>query len=245
MQQLQHSGGFQPTRNVTLLMELVHKVMRRIPGQHGIGCFFGYTGLGKTAAANYAVQKTRGYYVEMCDIWTKKTLLEMIVREMNIEPAKTAPKLLEQLAKQLSLSNRPLFIDECDIIMSKGYEDTLRSIYEKSQGTIILIGEEKLQRDMKNKSERLFERVHDWVQAQPTDMSDARLLARKYCPSVPVRDCRLEEMLQETHQNARRMVHSLSLAHEWALQEGAAEITAAGYTGKKWTGEVFKMRKFV
>lgn len=60
--------------------------------------------------------------------------------------------MMDQIGEELSLSQRPLIIDEADFLVQKRMIEVVRDIYESSQATIILIGEEAMPVKLQNGS---------------------------------------------------------------------------------------------
>lgn len=58
--------------------------------------------------------------------------------------------MMDQIGEELSLSQRPLIIDEADFLVQKRMIEVVRDIYESSQATIILIGEEAMPVKLQN-----------------------------------------------------------------------------------------------
>jgi hypothetical protein len=93
--------------------------------------------------------------VQLRSAWSRKTLLEKILFEMGIKPGGTIPALLDQICEQLAASRRPLILDEFDYCADKhGMIELVRDIYEGSQSSLLLVGEE-----LPHKLKR-FERFH-------------------------------------------------------------------------------------
>lgn len=235
-------GGSLPTRNVALLMELVSRIKNRTNGLPGMGTFYGPTGYGKSMAVCVAAVTHQAYYVQMKSLWSRKYLLEMILQQMNIEPARTTAPMLEQISKQLLQSQRPLIIDEADLILQKGMIEVLRDIYESSQGTVILVGEENLPSHLE-KIERVHGRMLDWVAAQPTGLDDARLFSSKHCAGISISDCLLEYIISSVHGSARYVCTNLDRIAEFARMHGLSSLSAETYTGSLFTGKAPKGRK--
>ena len=224
-----------PTRNIALLAELVSRIQNRAEGLPGMGTFHGPSGYGKTKAVCCVAKLHRAYFVEMKSLWTRKTLLSAILSEMGMPQTGTMPTMLGQIGKQLALSKRPLILDEADHIVDKNMIEVVRDIYEVSQGTVVLVGEENLPAKLEL-MERVHGRMFDWVAAQPADMDDARKLAAIYCSSVQVSDCMLDRITKETFGSTRRICTNLARIAEFAVMNGLDTITAETYTGELFTG---------
>lgn len=215
-----------PLRNVMLLNALIKRVQGRDYDMPGLACFFGPSGYGKTKAAVWNAQETRAYWVEVKSTWSRKKFAEMILRSMAIEARGTIGDMVEQIGEQLSKSGRPLLIDEADLVAKDGMIGVVRDIYESSQGTVILIGEENLPQTLR-KWERVHNRMLDWVAAQPADLREVGLLAKLKCRGLEVTPEVLQIVLEQSQARARRIVVNLRQIAEYALATGKTTITSA------------------
>lgn len=215
-----------PLRNVMLLNALIYRVQERDPDLPGFACFFGPSGYGKSWAATWNAQDTRGYWVEVKNTWGRKKFAEMIARSMGLEPGRTIADTVEQIGEQLSKSGRPLLIDEADLVAKDGMIGVVRDIYESSHGTVILIGEEKLPQTLR-RWERIHNRMLDWVAAQPTDLREVGLLVAKKCPGLVIEPAVQQLVLERSQARARRIVVNLSQIAEYAVLTGRDVITEA------------------
>jgi DNA transposition AAA+ family ATPase len=224
-----------PLRNVAAFTELVDRVMNRSRGLPGMATFHGFSGYGKTFAAIYAANKHRAYHVQMKSAWTRKKLMQAILQEMGIMPAGTIPDMLDQVGEQLSLSGRPLIVDEADYLVTKGMIEVVRDIYESSQAAIILVGEEGLPTALK-RWERVHGRMLDWVPAQPAALNDARHLAHLYCRGIELTEDLLTPLHEASQGSVRRICVSLDRVREFAETAGLNRVTRAEYKGEFFTG---------
>jgi DNA transposition AAA+ family ATPase len=218
------AGSVAPLRNVLLLNALINRVQNRDFDLPGLACFFGPSGYGKTKAAVWNAQETRAYWVEVKSTWSRKKFAEMILRSMGITPGRTIGDMVEQIGDQLSKSGRPLLIDEADLVAKDGMIGVIRDIYESSQGTVILIGEENLPQTIR-RWERVHNRMLDWVAAQPADLREVGLLAQMKCPGIEIDQEVLQHVLEVSQARARRIVVNLRQISEWALGNNATAIT--------------------
>lgn len=221
--EIKTTGTVAPLRNVMLLNALIHRVQKRDFDLPGLACFFGPSGYGKTKAAVWNAQETRAYWVEVKSTWSRKKFAEMILRAMGINPGRTIGDMVEQIGDQLSKSGRPLLIDEADLVAKDGMIGIIRDIYESSQGTVILIGEEKLPQTLR-RWERVHNRMLDWVAAQPADLREVGLLANLKCPDLMLSDDVKQLVLERSHARARRIVVNLNQIVEYALSTGKTNI---------------------
>ncbi|TXG98592.1 MAG: ATP-binding protein [Nevskiaceae bacterium] len=233
-QALKPVNSIAPLRNVSLLSSQVDRLLNRMEGEPGMGCFFGAPGLGKSFAKVYAANKYRAYHVQADDTWTRKVLCQEILAAMGITPAGTIPEMVKQIAEQLTLSRRPLIIDEADFLVKKSLIEALRAIYERSMTPIILIGEEHLPQNLQ-RWERVFSRILDWTHAEPASEADARHLANVYCHEITIADDLLKVLHEKAKGSARRIVIGLSSIRKHALTTGTKQMDRANFNG----GEFF------
>lgn len=212
-----------PLKNVSALVALVDRVQARSPSLPGMACFYGPSGFGKSTAAIYAANKFQAYSVQVKSCWTKKKLCEAIVVEMGLKSARTIADMVDQIAEQLALTDRPLLIDEADHLVARKMIEIVRDIYEGCQAPVILIGEERLPQALRQ-WERVHGRMLSWVQAEPGDLSDVHHLARLYCPGVHLSDDFKAKLLQGARQSIRRICVNLDQVSEFARTRGLERI---------------------
>jgi len=182
-----------PLTNVALLAGAIKRAQARPIGLPGVVAMYGPSGYGKSAAAAFAANSYRAYYLECRDAWSKKAFLQAILREMSVYPARTMSEMVDQVAVQLSTSMRPLIIDDVQYLLDKAVANVLTDIYNASQGTIILIGEERVPSSLA-RLERLHNRVLEWVPAQPASLEDLQQLAKSTYPEMSFSDDILDAM---------------------------------------------------
>jgi hypothetical protein len=227
-----------PLRNVTLLAELVERVQNRAPNLPGMATVSGPSGYGKSNATMYAANRFRAYHVEVRSVWTRKNLCLSILQEMGVtQPATTVAGMVDQIGDQLARSQRPLLVDEADYLVKKSLIEVIRDIYEASQATVILIGEENLPNALK-RWERVHGRMLDWIQAQPASLHDTRHLAKVYCPGIELADDLMSEAHVKARGSVRRVCVNLDRIREKASTIGKPRMTLADFPADAFfTGE--------
>lgn len=226
-----------PLKNIGLTSQLLEQAINRPPHLPGIVVLYGPSGYGKSFAAAFAANAHDAYYIECKSVWTTKNLAQNILREMRIVPEGNVADMIALASEQLALSGRPLIIDEVDHIVQKKNIEVIRDIYESSLAPILLIGEESLGIKL-NKWERFHNRVLRWQQAQPSDLADAMLLARMYCPSVTIERDLLARIVEKTLGVTRRICVNIDSVRVVADSEGWDSVSMALW-GKRdiYTGE--------
>ena len=217
-----------PITNLHLVAVTLEKLLARVNGLPGIGVMFGPPGTGKTVACNTVATEMRGYYVQVRSAWNRKTLLAKILAEMSIEPEKTIPAMLDQVADQLRGSRRPLIIDEFNKCVRNGSMiELVRDIYEASHGTLLLVGDQRIPAKLRS-WEAFDSRVMARIEAAPVSLDDARKLVPIYCHGgVTIADDLLEHVVAKAAGSVRRVCVNLARIHEEAMMLAESEMTLA------------------
>jgi hypothetical protein len=227
-----------PLTNVGLCLSALQNAMNRTHGLPGIVEMHGPSGWGKSVSAGHAALRADAYYVEVQSCWTRKYFLLAILEDMGIAPAKTIPELMRQIAEQMTLSRRPLIVDEAGLLLEKdGGAKLVKDLSEATQGTIMLIGEETLPA-LIGRWERLDGRVLEWVPAQPVSVADARLLTRIYANGLELANDIIEHLVRLADGSVRRVAVNLDLIRKEAAKTGWETVSLSDwgsrtfYTGK-------------
>jgi DNA transposition AAA+ family ATPase len=161
-------------KNVAACLAVADNLASRPEGLAGFGVFSGYSGLGKSQAAQWVQNKRRALFLEVRDWWTKKVLLEMLLQELGVDrPGRTMADMMRRAISILSQDhNQLLIIDEADKLVDKGMIELVRSLQADTSIPILLVGEELLPQKLKP-IERMFDRVLVWELAQPCDLESS------------------------------------------------------------------------
>lgn len=234
-----------PLTNVGLLASAIERAQARPLGLPGLVTMYGPSGLGKSVGAAWAANRYRAYYVECRDTWTKKAFLLAVLREMAIIPGRTLSDLVDQVAEQLSRSGRPLIVDDVQYLLDKAVANVLTDLYNASQGTLVLIGEERVPTSLA-KLERLHNRVLEWVPAQPATLDDLQTLARASYPELNIHDDLLEDLRRAVNGCLRRVAVNLYRIYSEAEAIGLQTVDLQQWKqlGRGWfTGEAPARRR--
>lgn len=233
-----------PLTNVGLLAGAIDRAMLRPIGLPGLVVMYGPSGLGKSVAAAFAANQHRAYYVECRDTWTKKAFLQAVLRDMAILPGRTLSEMVDQVAEQLSRSGRPLIVDDVQYLLEKAAANVLTDLYNASQGTIVLIGEEGVVSSLA-KLERLHNRVLEWVPAQPATLADIQQLAAASYPKISMKEDLLADLQREVKGCLRRVAVNLYRVHSETQALGVDGMDLAGWGKRGWfTGQAPTRRGF-
>jgi len=237
-----HVNTIAPLTNVALCLNALEQAIHRPAHLPGLVSFYGPSGYGKTSGAAFAAVKHNAYHLECKSTWTKKAFLSNLMKEMGMVARGTIPDMADAVAEQLSLSGRPLIIDEFDHLVVRRIEELVRDLYEGSNAPILLIGEENLEANLRF-NERFHNRILRWVPAQPAGLDDAQLLRRLYCPDVEVGDDILQKIVDITRGCTRRISINLYTVHSVATEQGLGRISLAEWGDRPfYTGNAPKRR---
>lgn len=227
-----------PINNVSRLAEAGEALIHRSYGMPGMGLIHGETGYGKTTATTWYAQKCRAVYVRALASWTPSTMMETILRELDLPARNKLAYMVEDIVQALAVQRRPLFIDEADYLVdSKRMSETVRDFHDLSTQPVILIGMDKIAAKLKHR-QQLTGRIAQDVRFEALDAADARLIADKLC-EVKVADDLLERLHGATNGSVRLLVVGLARIESLARTLGLAEISAKHWAGKAafFTGE--------
>lgn len=225
-------GRWAPLSNVALCARALERALNREPNLPGLVALTAPSGYGKSMAASYCANKFAGFYVECRSYFTRKTLAQAILREMDIKPGRTLGDMMEQIAEQLDLSQRPLILDECDHLIDKGNTiEIVRDIHEMARTSILLIGEEQFPKKAA-KFERFHNRVLVWQLAQAATPHDARALAEFYCAGIKVEEDLLDRICHVSRHVPRRICVNLDAVRDYCDKNGLKKISLADW-GKR------------
>lgn len=223
--------------NVALANQAMMQLQDRSPSLPGLGVLHGPSGYGKSFAASYVANAHRAFYIQCKSTWTRRAFLEAILKEMGIVPAKNLAAMTEQACEELMQSGRPLIIDEADWLAdSKSNVMLAMDLYEGSQASILLIGEERLPAKLSH-YEKIHNRILRWVPAEPCQMGDVLQLANIYACDVAIDEQLLLNLLDATKGVTRRICVNLENIRNWAADNGVDRVTLANYREPLFTGQ--------
>jgi DNA transposition AAA+ family ATPase len=217
-------NSIKPLRNVASLVTLIKKVENRQWGLPGMAVLYGPTGFGKTYACIHAAVALDAIHISVQKMWTKKTLLTAILRELSIVPHKTMAEMMMQVNEGLTIAARPLIIDEADYAIERGMIEIIRDFHDGSHMPVILIGMEMLPQKLR-KWELVDGRVLAWAAAEPADLRDARLLAQVYADGVSIDDALLQKIVTENKGSVRRISVDMAYVLEQSKLQGIEAMT--------------------
>lgn len=221
---IKRQGRWAPTRNLILGSRAMERGWNRSENLPGIIVFDGPSGVGKSQMGSFVTNKFGGIYVPCRSFFTRRTFVEAILKEAGVHPRRTLSEMMEQIAAELDLSQRPLIVDECDHLLDRRLIEIVRDLHDMSRTTIMLIGEEQFPRRLKRLSDRFYNRVLVWQTAQLASRDDAHQLAAFYCPDVTIAEDLLESIRKSSAGVARVICVNLDAVREHCQRQGLKKI---------------------
>lgn len=236
-EQRQEKKTLAALRNVSRMLALIDRLQNRGDGVPGMGCFYGFSGLGKSMAASFAVNSTRAVHIQMKSVWTHKRLCEAILDELGLPPRGTAADMVDRIAEAMAADSVPLLIDEADFLVKKGMIEIVRDIYEMSECPVVLIGEELLPQKLK-RWERVHGRIRSWVSAEMADDRDFDLLRAIRAPGIEIERDLILAIKKASNGSARRIVVNLDEIDEISRRIGRDHVSLKDWGDQPlYTGE--------
>ncbi|NIZ13933.1 AAA family ATPase [Phaeobacter sp. HF9A] len=216
-----------PLRNVAALSSLVERVQDRSMGLPGMAVFYGPSGWGKTTATTFATNEYQAYNVQVLSCWTPSYFLQSIMNEIGLKAVRGVPAMVEKIAGHLARADRPLIIDDAQYLTkNKKLIELARDLYEASQSTVILVGEEELPQHL-TRWENIHNRQLAWEPALACNLSDAEKLVQIYSPDVAIARDLLTEIVEASGGSIRRVVTNIDQAKELARSRGTSHADLA------------------
>lgn len=231
-------GSVAPLKNVAECLSVAQQIIHRPAGVDGLGLFYGRSGYGKSKASTYVQNKLNAVYLEVFDYWTRKTFIESLLEELNVDKPKGTIASMMKMALRLLQDdpNRLIIIDEADKLIDKNMIELVRDIYKGARVPILLVGEERLPEKLAA-YERCENRVTAYGMANPSDLSDAQALARIYHRNLKVEDDLLLHVIDKTKGVASRIVTTLAAIAEFAKTRQISTVSLSQYEGAYFTGQ--------
>ena len=223
--------GQATTQTIAVAATAMQTVIDRTDGMPGIAVLSGAPGLGKTSAAVYLSHPAgfNAVYVRCRSFETTKSLSLLLLAELAITPRTSwsTAMAFERICEALTISTRPLVVDEVDYIAESKTINMLRDLHDTAHVPLFLIGEEGLKKTLGNSQQRFHDRVLVWSKAMPADASDLDKLTRHYAPELVLEPDAKRHLLATTQGVARRIVTALAALKEHKLVQGADTLNLA------------------
>ncbi|MDX1301221.1 ATP-binding protein [Photobacterium sp.] len=226
-----------PVKNLIAAQVAFETVVRRPYGIPGICLMHGESGLGKTTANAYIYSQVDGIYVSARAHDSTSSLMMRVVEELGSTPAYRISKNIDFIIEQISMNERPLFIDEADYLMNDvRMLDTIRDIYDGAETPIILIGMDQIARRI-SKRKQFFNRISEWVEFKRADLDDITTMANSLLEdNILVEEELLEHLRKSTSGEMRRIIIGLTKIETLAKANDIELVTRQDWGNQPFHG---------
>ncbi|WP_113673470.1 AAA family ATPase [Vallitalea guaymasensis] len=162
----------------------------------GMGIVVGRTGYGKSHTLRHYAQLPKVAYIECDDSMANKDLIEAIERAIGLPTMyETIWKRVNNIREFFNVNKGYLLIiDEADKLISKYTQkkmEIIRAIFDQSDVGMIIAGEEKLEKDLKQYLERFSNRVDFYYKLQGLTREEIQ----KYFENADIEEAALKELI--------------------------------------------------
>jgi len=166
-----------PVKNVIATQNAFDSLCTRSYGVPGIGLIHGPTGFGKTTSVAYLFNQVNGVLVRARANDTTSSLMGRVVSELGAQPPQRISRMVDYIIEQMSMHERPLFIDEADYLMGDvKLLETIRDLYDATEVPVVLIGMDQIAKRISGRKQ-FFNRISEWVEFRPADLDDVMVMA--------------------------------------------------------------------
>lgn len=227
-----------PVKNISCLSSAMEAVTTQGHRDERMVLVHGATGVGKTTALAYFMNRFNAIYAEASPAWSIGSMLRAIVTAAGHLPKGRAADMERQIVDEMSGEGRPLFIDEMDYLFLPGQQtslrmlETLHSIHDKSRMPVVMVGMDKIDRKLKLR-EQIARRIDQWVLFSDLDREDARAVA-DHLSEVQIENDLLDLLYAATQGRMGRIRLALAQVERLAKGKKWDRIDAERWGNRPW-----------
>lgn len=215
-----------PVKNVLSTQIAFETLFQRSFGVPGIGLLHGPSGYGKTTTTTYLYNQVNGIYVSARAHDSTSSLMNRIVEELGAQPNHRISRSVDFIIEQMSMYERPLFIDEADYLMNDvRMLETVRDLYDGTEVPVILIGMDQIARRISSRKQ-FYNRISEWVEFKPADLDDVNTMAHYLLEDgISVDEALLEHLRTSACGEMRRIIIGLTKIEALAMANELEMVT--------------------
>jgi DNA transposition AAA+ family ATPase len=228
-----------PISNIGKLAALGEALNDRSANLPGIAVAYGESGIGKSTGVTWLCStKINACYVRAMQVWSPGSMLQAIVRELDIEAPHRLSQMIELIVSELSRTRRILIVDEADYIVDQvRLLNVLRDLHDLSTMPLILVGMGDFVRKLRTRADqRQFSgRVAFELEFAPLRLPDVKILADAMCEIEVVEDL-LRRLHEESNGITRLVCVGLARIEAFARSSGLRSVSL-----KQWGARTFNL----
>lgn len=222
---------FVETKNWEALQNAVTRTEKRGSPEASLILVTGEPGMSKTTTMLKYVASSRATYLRALTTWTPTHLIGALCHSFCVQHP-IARDRFNNLISALISHNRPIIIDELDLVLDRGPRllELIRDISDSSEQIIILVGMETiLQRISRYK--QIASRVSAHVQFKPLDIEDTAALCKGLCDLTIAPDL-VAEIHRQAAGSARLVTNAIAVVENLGKRNGMDAVNLSAMRGQ-------------
>jgi len=216
------------TSNVAALAAAMEALAERSPSQPGVVLVYGETGFGKTIGTRHLAVRDDALFITAMPFWSPHAMLSKLMHELHQAPRPRTAAMFDEIARELVVKPRAIFLDEADCIVDKQeLVEMLRILHDLTAVALVIAGMAEFRKKL-YRLPQLARRIQHEIQFKPLSGADARKIALERC-EYRIADDLIEALNRRAHGSAGLLVNELERAERFARKHEGNVLSLADY----------------
>ena len=183
----------------------------RSPSQPGVVLVYGDTGFGKTIGTRHLAVRDDALFITAMPFWSPHAMLSKLMQELHRAPRPRTAAMFDEIARELVVKPRAIFLDEADCIVDKQeLVEMLRILHDLTAVALVIAGMAEFRKKLYRRPQ-LARRIQHEIQFKPLSGADARKIAGERC-EYRIADDLIEALNRRAQGSAGLLVNELERA---------------------------------
>ena len=216
------------TSNVAALAAAMEALAERSPSQPGVVLVYGETGFGKTIGTRHLAVRDDALFITAMPFWSPHAMLSKLMQELHQAPRPRTAAMFDEIARELVVKPRAIFLDEADCIVDKQeLVEMLRILHDLTAVALVIAGMAEFRKKLYRRPQ-LARRIQHEIQFKPLSGADARKIAGERC-EYRIADDLIEALNRRAQGSAGLLVNELERAERFARKHAGNVLSLADY----------------
>ena len=216
------------TSNVAALAAAMEALAERSPSQPGVVLVYGDTGFGKTIGTRHLAVRDDALFITAMPFWSPHAMLSKLMQELHRAPRPRTAAMFDEIARELVVKPRAIFLDEADCIVDKlELVEMLRILHDLTAVALVIAGMAEFRKKLYRRPQ-LARRIQHEIQFKPLSGADARKIAGERC-EYRIADDLIEALNRRAQGSAGLLVNELERAERFARKHAGNVLSLADY----------------
>lgn len=223
---------FVKTENYSRFVAAVRAVEQRGAAEAGMLLLHGLPGLGKSHTADRWAVDTGAIFLRAKVDWTPRYFLKDLAATLRtVDTGGSSQQLFGRLLDHLARSQQPLVIDEAEFTLARQAQvlEKVRDISDYAEITVVLIGMEKIQKDL-GRHGQIHSRIAQAVEFQPATLADVAY-ACGLLSEVPMTEALCAEVHRLSAGRMREVLNIIATVERVARESGLETADVEHFRG--------------